>query len=164
MTNQPRGWVSISSGDLSAEIDPNGAQLSSLKDRDARELLWNGDPAVWAGRSPLLFPIVGVLAGGSYRLGSDRYSLPRHGFARGKPFSVESTGPASAVFGLRADDATYRVYPFQFELSVRFELRGATLAVTTRVRNHGDDRHAGELRLSPRISLALAVRPAARIA
>ena len=137
MTDQSRAWVSISSGELSAEIDPNGAQLSSLKDRDAHELLWNGDPAVWAGRAPLLFPIVGALAGGSYRLGRDSYPLSRHGFARGKPFSVESNGPSSATFGLRADDATYRIYPFRFELLVQFELHGSTLAVTTRIRNPG---------------------------
>ena len=137
MSDQPRVWVSISSGELSAEIDPDGAQLSSLKDRDDRELLWNGDPAIWAGRAPLLFPIVGVLAGGSYRLGSDRYPLPRHGFARGKPFSVESSGPSSAAFALRSDDATYRIYPFPFELLVQFELHGSTLTVTTRIRNNG---------------------------
>ena len=88
MTDQSRAWVSISSGELSAEIDPNGAQLSSLKDRNAHELLWNGDPEVWAGRAPLLFPIVGALAGGSYRLGCDRYPLSRHGFARRLPHGL----------------------------------------------------------------------------
>ena len=43
---------------------PQGAQLSTLRDREGRELLWDGDPAVWTGRAPLLFPIVGVLVGG----------------------------------------------------------------------------------------------------
>jgi galactose mutarotase-like enzyme len=137
MTNGSR-WISIGSGDLSAEIDPQGAQLSALKDRAARDLLWSGDPAVWAGRAPLLFPIVGVLAGGAYRLGAKTYPLSRHGFARGKLFEVASTGPTHAVFELSADDETLKLYPFPFAMTVRFEISGPTLSVDALVRNRGD--------------------------
>ncbi|HEY3656441.1 MAG TPA: aldose 1-epimerase family protein [Steroidobacteraceae bacterium] len=132
-------WVHLSSGDLTAEINPLGAQLSSLRDRAARDLLWDGDPAVWAGRAPLLFPIVGVLAGGSYRLGSKTYHLSRHGFARDKLFSIEKTTASTAVFRLSADEASFQVYPFRFELDVHFELTGPTLSMTTWVRNKGDE-------------------------
>jgi galactose mutarotase-like enzyme len=130
-------WVKISSGVLSAEIDPHGAQLSRLCDRESRELLWDGNPAIWAGRAPLLFPIVGVVAGGTYRLGKESYALSRHGFARGKDFSIASVTADSATFKLSADAATLKVYPFQFELLVQFALVGATLSVTTTVRNLG---------------------------
>ena len=138
MPDQTRAWVSITSGALTAEIDPHGAQLSSLKDRRALDLLWDGDPAVWAGRAPLLFPIIGVLAGGVYRLGSEIYALSRHGFARDKDFSVETHSGSAASFKVDADDATRRVYPFPFELNVRYELRGATLSVVTLIGNRGD--------------------------
>jgi galactose mutarotase-like enzyme len=137
MTDPLRSWVSISSGDLTAEIDPRGAQLSVLRTREAADLLWNGDPSVWSGRAPLLFPIVGVLAGGSYRLGATHYPLSRHGFARDKAFSLQSADGSAATFVLRADDATLSLYPFQFELQVRYELQGATLAVSTEIRNRG---------------------------
>jgi galactose mutarotase-like enzyme len=137
MADQPLRWISISSEDLTAEIDPRGAQLSILRDRDGRDLLWNGDASVWSGRAPLLFPIVGVLAGGSYRLDSTRYALSRHGFARDKAFTLESTGAAAATFVLRPDASTLAVYPFQFELLVRYELNGAMLSVSTEIRNRG---------------------------
>ncbi|HSZ09878.1 MAG TPA: aldose 1-epimerase family protein [Steroidobacteraceae bacterium] len=137
MPDLPRSWVSISSDDLTVEIDPLGAQLSSLRYRTAFDLLWNGDAAVWAGRAPLLFPIVGALAGGTYRLGSQSYPLSRHGFARGKLFAVESAGGASAAFKLAADEASLRIYPFEFELDVRYEITGATLSVTTSIGNRG---------------------------
>jgi galactose mutarotase-like enzyme len=130
--------VSISSGRLSAEIDPLGAQLSSLKNHAALDLLWDGDPSVWAGRAPLLFPIVGVLAGGAYRLGSKSYPLSRHGFARGKLFAAGPVSPSSAVFELTADDASLQIYPFPFELQVAYELADATLSVTTSIRNRGN--------------------------
>jgi galactose mutarotase-like enzyme len=132
-----QAWVSITSGALTAQIDPHGAQLSSLRTQDSSDLLWNGDPAVWAGRAPLLFPIVGVLAGGVYRLGSKTYPLSRHGFARDKIFTLQNLSPSSAAFILRADESTYSVYPFQFELEVRYEFSGATLALTTAIRNLG---------------------------
>src|SRR5580693_7736207 len=126
MTDQPRPWISISSRDMTAEIDPRGAQLSILRTGAGNDLLWNGDSAVWAGRAPLLFPIVGVLAGGVYRLGSKTYPLSRHGFARDKTFTLQSSTPSSAVFRLPADDSTYSVYPFRFELDVHYEISGAT--------------------------------------
>jgi galactose mutarotase-like enzyme len=132
-----QAWVSITSGGLTAQIDPRGAQLSSLKTRDSRELLWNGDPAVWAGRAPLLFPIVGVLAGGVYRLGPKSYPLSRHGFARDKTFALQNASPSSAAFRLRADESTHSVYPFQFELDVHYEITGAKLTLTTSIRNLG---------------------------
>jgi galactose mutarotase-like enzyme len=111
--------------------------LSILKDDAERDLLWNGDPAVWTGRAPLLFPIVGVLAGGNYRLGIKSYALARHGFARGKDFSVESADASSAIFKLSADPSTLQVYPFRFELLVKFEVVARTLSVITTVRNLG---------------------------
>jgi len=137
MADQPRAWISISSHELTAEIDPRGAQLSVLRDRDGRDLLWNGDASLWAGRAPLLFPIVGVLAGGGYRLGAKRYPLSRHGFARDKEFSLESSRAAAVSLLLRSDASTLAVYPFQFELRTRYELNEASLSVSTEIRNHG---------------------------
>lgn len=131
--------VPLGSGELSAEINPLGAQLSVLRDGQGRELLWNGDPAIWAGRAPILFPIVGTLAGGRYRLGPASYQLPRHGFARGKPFAVLEAGSSRAVFRLQADPQTLQVYPFQFQLDVSFALCGATLTVISTVRNAGQE-------------------------
>jgi galactose mutarotase-like enzyme len=130
-------WIAIRSDQLSARIDPLGAQLSSLRDAADRDLLWDGDPAVWSGRAPLLFPIVGMLAGGCYRLGTREYRLSRHGFARGKRFEVIESGAATAAFRLSADDSTRALYPFEFELETRFAIEGPELCVTTRVRNRG---------------------------
>ena len=139
MQDQNSSWIALSSAELSAEVNPLGAQLSVLRDAGGRELLWNGDPAVWAGRAPLLFPIVGTLAGGSYRIGSKTYSLSRHGFARGKQFDVVAATSSRATFRLNADEATLQVYPFQFQLDVDFALNGATLSVTSSVRNIGQE-------------------------
>ena len=138
MPDERSNWVTLSSGGLNAEINPVGAQLSTLRDPAGRDLLWDGDPAIWNGRAPLLFPIVGALAGGTYRLGSKSYPLPRHGFARGKRFDVVESTPAAAMLRLKADPDSFKVYPFRFELEICFALDGPTLSVTTWIRNADD--------------------------
>jgi galactose mutarotase-like enzyme len=138
MTEQARTWVTLSSGALTAEIDPHGAQLSTLRTQAGRDLLWDGDPAVWRGRAPLLFPIVGVLAGGAYRLGPTSYRLSRHGFARDRVFAIAGSTASTALFELRADATSLRIYPFDFELQIRFELTGPMLSITATVLNRGD--------------------------
>jgi galactose mutarotase-like enzyme len=132
-------YVSLKSSELSAEIDPHGAQLWALRDGAARDLLWDGDATIWAGRAPILFPIVGMLVDGQYRLGSKTYQLPRHGFARNQLFSVQSSTPSQATFRLAADAETRKVYPFDFELDIQFELVGSTLSLTAWHRNNGSE-------------------------
>jgi galactose mutarotase-like enzyme len=163
MADQQKPWVPLSSAELHVEVNPLGAQLSVFRDRSGRDLLWDGDPAVWAGRAPILFPTIGEVAGGNYRLGAKTYRLSRHGFARGKMFEVVTSaaterparatersarespagkppaGATSATFRLTADEATLQVYPFRFELDVRFAVSGTTLTVTTSVRNKGTE-------------------------
>ena len=132
-------WITIRSPQLTARIDPLGAQLSELRDAQGRDLLWNGDPAVWASRAPILFPIVGTLAEGSFLHEGHRYSLPRHGFARRERFGVQAVTARSALLYLGQDESTEAVYPFRFTLDVSFAIDGPTLTVIASVRNNGFD-------------------------
>jgi galactose mutarotase-like enzyme len=131
-------WLTLSSGALTAQINPLGAQLSTLRDSSGHDLLWDGNPAFWNGRAPVLFPIVGSLAQGVYRLAGKSYALPRHGFARNKPFDVLTASSTQAVLRLKADETTRTVYPFDFQLQLGFEVRDSTLVVAARVMNDGD--------------------------
>ncbi len=138
MSEERFPWVPLSSSQLRAEVDCLGAQLSRLQDASGRDLLWDGNPSVWNGRAPLLFPIVGTLNGGVYRVGAKRFQLPRHGLARTRRFEVVSASATEAIFRLSADDTTLAVYPFRFQLDVHFAITGAALSVTSWVRNAGD--------------------------
>ncbi len=129
--------VTLGSGALTARVDPLGAQLTALVDAQGRDLLWNGDPAVWSGRAPLLFPIVGELAGGRYRLGDRSFALARHGFARRSVFAILASTTDRALFRLRADATTLAAYPFQFELDVEFTVRDASLRIAALIKNTG---------------------------
>jgi len=138
MTDHP--LVQISSQQLRAEIHPLGAQLFSLRDRMGHDLQWNGDPAIWKGRAPILFPIVGGLAHNQYRLDGEVFSLPRHGFARDRLFSLLTANAASAHFRLDWDEETFSHYPFRFQLDLQFSLTDATLRIAATVRNLEENR------------------------
>lgn len=131
--------VSIASGDMSASISPLGAELWTLRDAAGQDLLWNGDPAFWTGRAPVLFPVVGNLRDGKYRLGDRFYSLPRHGFARAQRFAVAEQSRSHAVFRLEANEATRAVYPFAFRLDLIFAISGARLSMTGEATNLGQE-------------------------
>lgn len=130
--------VTIGSSALIAAIDPFGAELVSLTDTDAREWMTDADPAYWSGHAPLLFPIVGALAGGRYRLDGEEYALPRHGFARRSRFEVVEAVEHRARFRLTDSDAAHAVYPFAFALDMTFEIVATTLAMTATLTNPGD--------------------------
>jgi galactose mutarotase-like enzyme len=130
--------ISLRSAQLAVQIDPLGAQLSVLQDAARRDLLWNGDPAVWTGRAPILFPIVGALAANQYQLDGQVFHLGRHGFARTMPFEVGARSDEHASFVLAANDSTRAVYPFEFELRVHYTLRDATLQIHSEIVNTGD--------------------------
>jgi galactose mutarotase-like enzyme len=134
----PSALVQLHSDSLSAEIDPQGAQLFTLRDAKGRELLWHGDPAVWKGRAPILFPIVGALHGGHYRWLGIRHALPRHGFARDRRFTVLDSGASHAQLRLYGDAKTHVAYPFAFALDVRFSIEHAVLSVVASVHNTGE--------------------------
>ena len=130
--------ITITSGELTARIDPLGAELSSLTDVAGRELMTDADPAFWTGRAPLLFPIVGRLAGDVLRVDGRAYPMKQHGFARRRPFAVVEASAGRAVFALSDDAETRAAYPFAFRLEVAFTVAGATLAIDVTIANPGD--------------------------
>ena len=131
-------WIRIASDELSAAINPFGAELSSLTDTEGRELMTDSDPAFWTGRAPLLFPIVGRLMDDAYRLDGKTYALPQHGFARKQEFVLVEQAADRVVLRLVDNDATRAVYPFAFALDAAFSLSGATLSMDITVTNTGD--------------------------
>lgn len=129
--------VAISDSALSARISATGAELVRLQDHDGLDLLWDGDPAFWTGRSPLLFPIVGEAKGNRIRVQGATYEIGRHGFARTSTFALVSSDTARCTWRLEASEATRRHYPFEFRLDVTYAIEGGALHMTAEVTNRG---------------------------
>jgi len=131
--------ITIKNEFLTVSVNTMGAELSSIKDNlTGREYLWQGNPAVWNGQAPLLFPITGRLLNDSYTYKGKKYSLPKHGFARKSEFTLMRRKPHLAVFGLFDSEKTLEVYPFRFFLSAEYCLDGRTLRVTHTIQNKGN--------------------------
>lgn len=125
---------------LAAAINPFGAELWWLRDGAGNDLQWNGDERVWNGRAPILFPFIGLLRDGHYRLNGEAHAMTKHGFARRMLFDVIEHTATSASFRLSASAATRSVYPFEFALTITFTVDGPSLTVTAQIANAGDAR------------------------
>ncbi len=143
---------------LTVAVNPFGAELSSIVDNSGREYMWQGDPAFWKGRAPILFPITGRLLSDSYTYGDKTYYLQQHGFARKNAFQCVSAEACEASFTLESDEDTKRVYPFDFLLTAKFSLEGKTLTVTNIVKNTGNEDMHFSIGAHPAFNIALGDR------
>lgn len=131
--------VSIAGGGLRATISGLGAELRRLDTDSGLELLWNGDPAVWAGRSPLLFPVVGNLKNDRVLIGGTYHPMSRHGFARTSTFALVTSEPSRCTWRLVPNADTRMRYPFDFQLDVTYALASDGLSITATVTNNGSE-------------------------
>jgi galactose mutarotase-like enzyme len=129
---------SIASDDLQALVKPHGAELCRLR-AGGLDLLWDGDPAVWARQAPVLFPVVGALKGGRLLHQGRSYPMGRHGFARDMEFRLNRLTGHSCRLRLGDDPATRASYPFPFQLTLEFRIDGPELRVRYELHNPGDD-------------------------
>jgi galactose mutarotase-like enzyme len=127
--------ITISNQQLTATINPKGAELNSLKSSTNTEYIWEGNPKYWGKYSPVLFPIVGTLKNNSYLYNGQVHALSRHGFARDNDFNVKIKTEDSVTFSLTSNDDTRRVYPFDFELELTYRLKENTLHLEYAVTN-----------------------------
>lgn len=129
--------MQLESEEVRVRINPFGAELSSLYSKKHRlEYLWQAGSA-WPKHAPVLFPMVGQLKENRFFYNDAWFTLPRHGFARERHFSVDETGSDRLLFRLYDDDQSRRVFPFQFQFEVDYHLRVSELDVSYSVLNTG---------------------------
>lgn len=125
----------ISSEKLTAVIDSFGAELHSVKDSGGTEYLWQADPAVWKRHAPVLFPFICNTDPGVYTVDGKQFRLANHGFARDNEFALVSSEKSEAEFVLRSSEDTKKLYPYDFELYLKYSVSGNRLTVSYRVKN-----------------------------
>jgi aldose 1-epimerase len=85
--------VSISS--LGAEV------RSFILKENQKEYIWQGNPDVWMGRAPLVFPVVGRLKGDEYTFEGTTYYMEQHGFGSNSEFEVIKQETDCITFSLK---------------------------------------------------------------
>lgn len=122
--------------ELRIQINDLGAELSEIYDKaNRRQVLWNGDPAFWGRRAPILFPNVGRCWQNQYLINGTTYQVGQHGFARDSQFSCTEKSETSVTHVLTDSEETRKVYPFRFRLSITHQLSDRDLRVSWKVEN-----------------------------
>jgi len=123
---------------IKASFVKKGAELKSLVHKKIKlEYMWDANPEFWAKTSPILFPIVGGLKADTYSYQRKSYTLPRHGFARDMDFDLQQISDTEVLFTLKHNKETLAVYPFEFNLGIRYQLTGDILSCSYEVLNPG---------------------------
>lgn len=130
--------LTIENNQTKLTVDTLGAQMMNLQSADGTEYLWQGDPAYWADRSPVLFPFIGRLTNNTYQYHGKVYPMGIHGFAAASEFTVAEQSGDSVTLELCGDLQTKKQYPFDFTLRITYALQENNLQITYFVNNPGD--------------------------
>ena len=121
---------------LEIAVKSFGAVLTSIKSlKSGYEFLWQGNPEIWNGQSPVLFPVIGALLENKCIIDGREYSIIRHGIARHREFELYSQSENELVFLQKDDEETLKSFPYKYELYMSFKLEGNSLTVTHTVKN-----------------------------
>ncbi len=123
---------------LVVQVKEHGAELSSIK-KGSTEYLWQADPAFWGRHSPVLFPIVGSVWEGKFRVDGKEFAMGQHGFARDMDFEFVEASETELRYRLVSNEDTLKKYPWPFVLEIAYRLRGNKIDVIWEVTNPGDD-------------------------
>lgn len=128
----------LSNDVLTIKVNEHGAELSSIR-KGETEYLWQADPKFWGRHSPVLFPIVGSVWEGRYRIGNQEFNLGQHGFARDMDFELVSKSDNEIRYRLLSDDDTLKKYPWPFSLEIAYRLHDNKIDVIWEVTNPGTE-------------------------
>lgn len=124
---------------LKVGVKEAGCELTSITSKSRNyEYLWQGNPDVWGGQSPILFPIVGRIIDDKYYFNGKEYTLPKHGFARRQNWTLLSKEEDTMSFILSETEETLKIYPFEFDLIVTYTLEDNKLSVSHNVVNKNE--------------------------
>lgn len=101
-----------------------GAEMTSIKSiADGMEYLWQGDSEFWNEQAPILFPIIGNVPDGKYKVGEKEYSISiPHGFAKRSEFTLIEKTSTRLHYQLFSSVYTLCQYPYQFKIEVFYYL------------------------------------------
>ncbi len=137
---------------ITATFNSKGAELISLKSSQI-EYIWNGNPEFWSKHSPVLFPIVGTLKNNSYMYDGKNYTLTRHGFSRDMEFVTLESKQKSIIFSLKSNSETLKMYPFDFELRLKYELENQKLRISYQIITNSETKIPFSIGAHPAFSL-----------
>lgn len=132
--------VELHNDKLAIKISSIGAELQSIKRQGhTQEYLWHGDPKYWKGRAPFMFPVNVRFKNETFNYLDQSYNMPLLGLAHTATFDVKKISQSKASFTFRSNEETLRQYPFQFQLTITYELIQHEIKHHFLLKNLGDN-------------------------
>ena len=132
--------IVLKSDYLQVEFKSLGGALSSIKDKDGVEYLWQGDATYWSGQAPVLFPICGSVRNDRVLYDKEDGSqvkgkIPRHGLVRKKDFDLVEQNKNSVTFAIEDTEEMYENYPYHFRLEITYTVTGKKIRTEYKIFN-----------------------------
>lgn len=122
---------------LTVTVSERGAEMMSIQ-ANGKEYLWNGNPAFWQNRAPVMFPVNVRFRGDSLTYNNKKYTMPFMGIVKDMILPVKS-GSDKMTFTMNSNDSiTQNHYPFPFTLNISYSLHKNRLRVGFVLKNTGD--------------------------
>lgn len=106
------------------------------------DFFWDAEWPSFPGGFPFLFPVCARLGRdgqkGRYLYDGQQYHLDIHGFGWHEPWSLIDETEESITLQLLSNARTLAVYPFKFEVRLRYTVSHCLLSCHQTVVNHGD--------------------------
>lgn len=130
----------LSNDYLHVTFNQNGGALSSIKDKEGLEYLWQGDAKYWSGQAPVLFPICGSLRDDkAITMNNQVLEMPRHGLVRKLDFECIKQEPQEIEFMIESNEQLFKHYPYDFRLVINYRLCDNEIKITYKVENKGEE-------------------------
>jgi len=133
-------FVPARGGVASSIIMPSGKQSRELL--FTHDFFWDEVISDLPGGWPFCFPVCARLARqgqlGAYLYDGKLYELPIHGFAWSSSWLVEEGSSDALTLVLRDNEHTRAMYPFSFEVKLRYEVAHGQLTCQQTYHNLGD--------------------------
>lgn len=129
----------LSNALLKIAVKDIGAELCKITSvKNDTDFMWSGDPDVWSGIAPNLFPIIGCMKDDSYIYEGKTYHMPKHGFLR-RSDAIVLVGKTenSLTYRLTSSPGLLKLFPFEFEFYMTYTLNENTLSVDHIIKNVG---------------------------
>lgn len=138
--------IELKSDQLYVQFQTLGGALSSIKDNDGVEYLWQGDPTYWSGQAPVLFPICGSVRNDTVLYDKEDGSqkegkIPRHGLVRKKEFTLVEQTDNSVTFAIEDDEEMFANYPYHFRLEIMYTVTGKTIRTQYNIYNKESEKN-----------------------
>ncbi len=127
----------LSNSLLRITVKDIGAELCKITSvKNGTEFMWNGNPDVWSGIAPNLFPIIGCIKDDRYIYENKTYQMPKHGFLRrSEDVALVEKTENSLTYRLTSNPELLKLYPFEFEFYMTYTLNKNTIIVDHIIKN-----------------------------